>query len=66
LTLLTPWTRTRTKLASGEMPVRVSGDQWPMFVYANLKYDPDDPWNGLFRNQILVWVGISIITYLLY
>jgi hypothetical protein len=48
------------------MPVRVSGDQWPMFVYANLKYDPDDPWNGLFRNQILVWVGISIVTCLLY
>jgi hypothetical protein len=64
LTLLTPCTRTRTKLASGEMSV--SGDQWPMFVYSNLAYDPDDPWNGLFRNQILVWVSIPIITYLPY
>jgi len=51
---------TRTKLASGEMSV--SGDQWPMFVYANLAYDPDDPWNGLFRNQILVWAFKHIFT----
>jgi hypothetical protein len=20
-------------------------------------YDPEDPWNGLFRNRLLVWVG---------
>jgi hypothetical protein len=60
LTLLTPYTRTRTKLASGEMSV--SGDQWPMFVYANLEYDSDDPWSGLFRNQILVWESILTIT----
>jgi hypothetical protein len=33
-----------------------------MFVYANLKYDPDDPWNGLFRNQILVWAFKHIFT----
>jgi hypothetical protein len=45
----------RTKLASGEMAV--AGDQWPMLVYANLQYDPEDPWSGLFRNQILVYVS---------
>jgi hypothetical protein len=60
--LLTPGTRVRTKLASGEMAV--SGDQWPMLVYANSKYDPDDPWSGLFRNHILVWVGIPVVIYL--
>lgn len=50
----------RAKLASGEMAV--AGDQWPMLVYANLQYDPEDPWSGLFRNQILVYVSaISVM-----
>ncbi len=61
-TLLTLETRVRTKLASGEMAV--FGDQWPLFVYTNLKYDPDDPWSGLFRNHILVWVSIPVVVYL--
>ena len=46
--------RVRTKLSSGEMAV--SGDQWPLLVYANQQYDPEDPWEGLFRSQLLVWV----------
>jgi hypothetical protein len=50
------WIGTRAKLVSGEMSV--SGNQWPLLVYADLQYDPDDPWSGLFRNQILVWVDI--------
>jgi hypothetical protein len=28
-----------------------------MLVYANQEYDPEDPWNGLFRSRLLVWVG---------
>jgi hypothetical protein len=44
----------REKLSSGEIPVR--GDQWPMLVYADQEYDPQDPWEGLFRSRILVWV----------
>jgi hypothetical protein len=28
-----------------------------MLVYARQEYDPEDPWSGLFRAQILVWVG---------
>jgi hypothetical protein len=46
--------RVREKLSSGEM--RVRGDQWPLFLYADLAYDPEDPWNGLLRNQLLVMV----------
>jgi hypothetical protein len=46
----------RAKLASGEMAV--AGDQWPMLVYASLQYDPEDPWSGLFRSQILVYMSI--------
>ena len=36
----------KTKLQNGE--IVVSGDQWPLFVYADYHYDPEDPWNGLF------------------
>lgn len=34
----------------------VSGDQWPIFLYRGYAYDPDDPWNGIFRSAILVSV----------
>ena len=44
----------KAKLKSGEMSVQ--GDQWPLFLYADLAYDPDDPWNGLLRSQLLVAV----------
>jgi hypothetical protein len=44
------------KLASGEMAV--SGDQWPMLVYANQEYDPNDPWSKLFRSQLLIYVSV--------
>ena len=47
--------RVKQQLRSGEVHVR--GDQWPIFLYAGLTYHLDDPWNGLFRNQLLVTVG---------
>ena len=46
--------RIKEKLRSGEMQVR--GDQWPLFLYADLAYDPEDPWNGLLQNQLLITV----------
>jgi hypothetical protein len=42
----------KEKLRSGEMAV--SGDQWPLFLYHGYNYDPEDPWNGLFRSMLLV------------
>ena len=36
--------------------ITVAGDQWPLLVYANCAYDPEEPWEGLFRNKLLVWV----------
>ncbi|KAH7904000.1 hypothetical protein BJ138DRAFT_1019751, partial [Hygrophoropsis aurantiaca] len=44
--------RVRESLRSGEL--LVSGDQWPIFLYASQSYDPDDPWKGLLRNRLLV------------
>ena len=43
----------KEKLCTGEM--HVQEDQWPYFLHA-VAYDPDDPWNGLLRNQLLVYV----------
>ncbi|KAG2039132.1 hypothetical protein BDR03DRAFT_933333 [Suillus americanus] len=42
----------KQKLQSSE--IAVSGDQWPLFLYANEVYDPDDPWNGLSRSRLLI------------
>jgi hypothetical protein len=47
--------RVKQQLRSSEVHVR--GDQWPIFLYAGLTYDADDPWNGLLRNQFLVTVS---------
>ncbi|KAG1718395.1 hypothetical protein EDD22DRAFT_983575 [Suillus occidentalis] len=48
------WSNAETKesLKSGETAVR--GDQWPMFIYAGYDYDPEDPWKGLLKSEILI------------
>ncbi|TDL14632.1 hypothetical protein BD410DRAFT_858948 [Rickenella mellea] len=50
----------RESLASGTLAV--SGDQWPLLVYANQEYDVNEPWKGLFRSQLLVWAYKHIFT----
>ncbi|KAG2092129.1 uncharacterized protein F5147DRAFT_748041 [Suillus discolor] len=37
----------------GEM--LVTGDQWPLFLYADYHYDLEDPWNGLFQSTLLAY-----------
>jgi hypothetical protein len=39
----------------------VTGDQLPIFLYYGYKYDPDDPWDGLFRSILLVSVSLRFI-----
>jgi hypothetical protein len=43
--------------------ITVAGDQWPLLVYADCAYDPEEPWEGLFRNKLLVWVLPSTPNY---
>ena len=50
--------RTKTKLMNGQ--IQVAGDQWPLLLYANYTYDPEDPWNGLLRSGLLVSVSFLI------
>ena len=54
--------RTKTKLMNGQ--IQVTGDQWPVFLYATYTYDPEDPWNGLLCNGLLVSVSLSTIVQL--
>ncbi|KAG1850272.1 hypothetical protein C8R48DRAFT_750143 [Suillus tomentosus] len=51
---------TKAKLQSGE--IIVTGDQWPLFLYANYHYDPEDPWNGLFWSALLVCAYRHVFT----
>ncbi|KAG2131107.1 hypothetical protein BD769DRAFT_1627812 [Suillus cothurnatus] len=51
---------TKTKLQSGE--IIVTGDQWPLFLYTDYRYDPEDPWNGLFQSALLVCAYKHVFT----
>ncbi|KAI0055392.1 hypothetical protein BV25DRAFT_1921867 [Artomyces pyxidatus] len=50
----------KAKLRSGEMSI--AGDYWPLFLYRGCVYNPCEPWNGLFRNQLLVSAFKHIFT----
>jgi hypothetical protein len=51
--------RTKEQLRSGER--MVSGDQWPLFLYSDCEFDPEDPWRGLFKSSILVSVSYTFL-----
>ena len=44
----------------------VAGDQWPLLLYADCNYDPEEPWDGLFRNKLLVWVRFQRLIYVIH
>ena len=41
----------------------MAGDQWPLLLYADCKYDPEEPWDRLFQNKLLVWVHFQCLIY---
>ncbi|KAG2085231.1 uncharacterized protein F5147DRAFT_589149 [Suillus discolor] len=49
------WSNVVTKLSLKSGETAVHGDQWPMFLYAEYNYDPEDPWKGLLRSEILIF-----------
>ena len=38
--------------------IQVTGDQWPVFLYANYTYNPEDPWNRLLQSSLLILVSL--------
>ncbi|KAH6871255.1 hypothetical protein BKA70DRAFT_1379457 [Coprinopsis sp. MPI-PUGE-AT-0042] len=42
----------REKLRVGELVP--AGDQWPIFLFLDHTYDPEDPWRGLLRGPLLL------------
>jgi hypothetical protein len=40
----------------------VRGDQWPLFLYDDCRFDPEHPWNGLLRNELLVLVRRGLLS----
>ena len=51
------YVRIKGKLRSGE--ITTTGDEWPLFLFHGFSYNPEDPWNGLFRSSLLVTVSVS-------
>jgi hypothetical protein len=51
----------REKLKNGE--IAVTGNQWPLLLYADCKYDSEEPWDGLFQNKLPVWVHFQCLMY---
>jgi hypothetical protein len=49
--------RIKRQLRSKELTV--TGSHWPIFIYRDERYDPENPWKGLFRNEMLVKVRIT-------
>ncbi|EGN96502.1 hypothetical protein SERLA73DRAFT_124366 [Serpula lacrymans var. lacrymans S7.3] len=43
---------TRAKLRNGD--IHIAGDHWPIFLYADCIYNAEDPWMGLFKNNVLI------------
>ncbi|KAH6906981.1 hypothetical protein BKA70DRAFT_1372276 [Coprinopsis sp. MPI-PUGE-AT-0042] len=43
---------TRESLRTGTLVV--AGDEWPVFLYQNFRYNPRNVWEGLFRSTLLV------------
>ncbi|RDB18332.1 hypothetical protein Hypma_000416 [Hypsizygus marmoreus] len=50
----------KAKLRDGEYII--PGDQWPIMIYKDYKYDSEDPWNGLLRSKLLISAYKHIFT----
>jgi len=54
--------RIKAQLRSGELAV--PGDMWPIFLYADSRYDSENPWDGLLRNSLLVKVLVAVYRFI--
>ncbi|TEB08775.1 hypothetical protein FA13DRAFT_1647227, partial [Coprinellus micaceus] len=56
------WSDPRVKAQLKEAKLVVTGLQWPMLLYAGLKCNQENMWEGLLRNRILVQAYKHIFT----
>ncbi|KAF9234633.1 hypothetical protein BU15DRAFT_89931 [Melanogaster broomeanus] len=56
------WANSETKVKLSNGQIQIAGDQWPVLLYANYTYDPEDPWNGLLHSGLLVSAFKHIFT----
>ncbi|KIJ12184.1 hypothetical protein PAXINDRAFT_83251, partial [Paxillus involutus ATCC 200175] len=56
------WSNSEIKSKLINRQIQVAGDQWPVFLYANYAYDPEDPWNRLLHSGLLVSAFKHIFT----
>ena len=47
--------RTRKGLRNGD--ITVSGESWPIFLYEEHTFNPENPWEGLLQGRLLVTVS---------
>ncbi|KAG2097409.1 hypothetical protein BD769DRAFT_1631371 [Suillus cothurnatus] len=51
------WNNLQTKTNLQSDKLWICGNQWLIFLYAHYTYDPEDPWGGLLRSHLLVYMG---------
>ncbi|KAJ2922523.1 hypothetical protein H1R20_g14572, partial [Candolleomyces eurysporus] len=51
---------TRNALRSGK--IVTTGDQWPIFLYDALRYNPENPWEGFMKSNVMVSAYKHIFT----
>jgi hypothetical protein len=51
---------TREKLKNGV--IKLTGKTWSVFMYQECRYDKHSPWQGLFRNNLIVKVFIHVLS----
>ncbi|KAJ3531698.1 hypothetical protein NMY22_g8043 [Coprinellus aureogranulatus] len=48
------WNDVEIKRQLRSKELTITGSHWPIFLYKDEKYDSENPWRGLFRNEMLV------------
>ncbi|KAH6886036.1 hypothetical protein BKA70DRAFT_1123469 [Coprinopsis sp. MPI-PUGE-AT-0042] len=56
------WNNPQTREGLRAGTIIVAGDDWPLFLYKDYKYYPQDVWKGLFRSALLVSAFKHIFT----
>ncbi|KAH6908698.1 hypothetical protein BKA70DRAFT_1103234, partial [Coprinopsis sp. MPI-PUGE-AT-0042] len=56
------WGHRETKEGLRSGTIIVSGDQWPVFLYKDHKFNQQDMWDGLFRSSLLISAFKHIFT----